>query len=46
MPAAMEVDERLQSDLRCRVRGGSDRGKLFGESIVGVYIGLVMFAMV
>ena len=46
MPAAMEVDERLQSDLRCGVGGGSDRGELLGESIVGVYIGLVVFAMV
>lgn len=46
MPAAVEVDEGLQSDLRCGVGGGGGRGELVGEVVVGAYIGLVVFAMV
>ena len=46
MPAAMEVDERLQSDLHRGVGGGSGRGELLGEGVVRVYVGLVVFAVV
>ena len=46
VPTAMEVDERLQSDLGCRVRRGSGRGQLLIEIIVRIYISLVMLAVV
>ena len=46
VPAAVEVDERLQSNLRCRVRGGGSGSELLGEVVVGVHVGLVVFAMV
>ena len=44
--AAVEVDERLQGDLRGGVGGGGGRGQLLGEGVVGVYVGLVVFAVV
>lgn len=46
VPAAVEVDEGLQSDLRRGILRGGGRGKLLGEVVVGVYVGLVVFAMV
>ena len=46
MPAAVEVDERLQGDLRCWIGRGGGGGKLLGEVVVRVYIGLVMLAVV
>ena len=48
MPAAVEVDERLQGDLCCWVGGGGGgggRGELLGEVVVGVYVCLVVFAV-
>ena len=44
--AAVEVDERLQGDLRRRVGRGGGGGELLGEGVVGVYVGLVMLAVV
>ena len=46
MPAAVEVDERLQGDLRGRVGSGGGGGELLGEVVVRVYVGLVMLAVV
>ena len=46
VPAAVEVDERLQSDLRGWVGRGGGGGELFGEVVVRVYISLVMLAVV
>ena len=45
VPTAVEVDERLQSDLCCWVGGGGGRGELLGEVVVGVYVCLVVFAV-
>ena len=46
VPAAVEVDEGLQSDLRAGIRGGGDRGQLLAEIVVRGYVGLMMFAVV
>lgn len=48
VPAAVEVDERLQRDLCCWIGGGGGgggRGELLGEVVVGVYVCLVVFAV-
>ena len=45
MPATVEVDEGLQSDLCCRVGGRGGGGELLGEIVIGVYVGLVVFTM-
>lgn len=46
VPAAVKVDEGLQSDLRCRVGGGGGGSELLGKGVVRVYIGLMVFTMV
>ena len=46
MPAAVEVDERLQSDLRRWIGRGSSGSELLGEVVVGVYVSLMVFAVV
>lgn len=46
MPAAVEVDQRLQGDLRRDVRLGLRGRELFGEGVEGGYVGLVVFAVV
>ena len=44
--AAVEVDERLQGDLRGGVGSGGGGGELLGEVVVRGYVGLVMLAVV
>ena len=46
VPAAVEVDQRLQGDLSGGVGGRGCRGKLLCERVVRVYVGLVVFAVV
>lgn len=53
MPTAMEVEERLQRELLCGVRGGlrgrgggCESGEFFEGSVVGVHVGGMMFAVV
>ena len=46
MAAAVEVDQRLQSDLRCWVGSGGGGGELLGEVVVRVYVSLMMLAVV
>lgn len=46
MAAAVEVDQRLQGDLRRDVRGGLGGGELFREGVERGDVGLVVLAVV
>ena len=46
MPAAVKVDQWLQGDLSGGFGGRGCRGELLCEIIIGIYVCLVVFAVV